>query len=142
MIQTPSYNFMRNHHQENFMVMAKCRECGTEVSDAAKVCPKCGISNPVKNTSLLVKLFLVLIGFMILSELIATGSTDSSSKKLSATGAQHNRQTPNSYDACISRGIAYFKEIGSYPVLLSPPNAGRSAEEVARERCGRTRTAF
>lgn len=30
------------------MALAKCRECGTEVSEEAKVCPKCGISKPVK----------------------------------------------------------------------------------------------
>ena len=45
-------------------------------------------------------------------------------------------------DACIERGIQYFKDIGSYPTLSSPPNRGRSAEVVARERCNRTTTAF
>lgn len=45
-------------------------------------------------------------------------------------------------EACIRRGVAYFKEIGSYPTLSSAPNSGRSAEEVARERCNRTTTAF
>lgn len=45
-------------------------------------------------------------------------------------------------EACVERGIAYFKEIGSYPTLDSPPNKGRSAESVARQRCNRTPTAF
>ena len=45
-------------------------------------------------------------------------------------------------DACIVRGVAYFKEAGSYPTLQSAPNAGRSAEDVARERCSRTISAF
>jgi hypothetical protein len=45
-------------------------------------------------------------------------------------------------EQCVARGIAYFKEIGSYPTLSSAPNAGRSADEVARERCNRTTTAF
>ena len=45
-------------------------------------------------------------------------------------------------ESCINRGIAYFKTIGSYPNLLSEPNAGRSAEIVAYERCNRTTTAF
>lgn len=44
--------------------------------------------------------------------------------------------------ACVERGIAYFKEIGSYPTLRSAPNAGRAAEDVALERCQRTATAF
>jgi len=38
--------------------------------------------------------------------------------------------------------VAYFKEIGSYPTLLAPPNKGKKAEDVARERCNRTTTAF
>jgi hypothetical protein len=38
---------------------------------------------------------------------------------------------------CVARGVQHFKEIGSYPTLTTPPNAGRKAEEVARERCER-----
>jgi hypothetical protein len=45
-------------------------------------------------------------------------------------------------DSCVNRGVAYFKEIGSYPTLSSAPNTGRLAEDVARERCNRTTTAF
>ena len=45
-------------------------------------------------------------------------------------------------DACVKRGVAYFKEMGSYPTLKSAPNVGRIAEDVARERCNRTTTAF
>tara|TARA_R110001599_G_C12251310_1_gene659660 strand:+ start:418 stop:765 length:348 start_codon:yes stop_codon:yes gene_type:complete len=45
-------------------------------------------------------------------------------------------------EACVKRGIEYFKEIGSYPTLSSAPNKGRKAEDVARERCERTTTAF
>jgi hypothetical protein len=45
-------------------------------------------------------------------------------------------------EACAARGVAYFKEIGSYPTLSAAPNAGRSAEDVAIERCNRTTTAF
>lgn len=33
--------------------MSKCRECGAEVSDQAKVCPKCGVAKPVRKTSIL-----------------------------------------------------------------------------------------
>ena len=43
---------------------------------------------------------------------------------------------------CTERGVAYFKEIGSYPTLTSAPNAGRAAEDVAMQRCQRTLTAF
>lgn len=45
-------------------------------------------------------------------------------------------------DACVERGVAYFKEIGSYPTLTTAPNAGRSADDVAVERCNRSTQAF
>lgn len=45
-------------------------------------------------------------------------------------------------EACIVRGVEYFKEIDSFPILHSEPNAGRHARDVARERCERTITAF
>jgi hypothetical protein len=53
-------------------------------------------------------------------------------------GAAH----ANSVEDCVKRGVAYFKEIGSYPTLTAAPNRGRRAEVVARERCMRTTTAF
>lgn len=45
-------------------------------------------------------------------------------------------------EECVARGLAYFVEIGSYPVLTTEPNVGRKASEVARERCDRTTGAF
>ena len=60
------------------MAMAKCRECGTEVSDEAKVCPKCGISKPVKKTSLLVKIIGALFGVAVLGNIITAVNGGSS----------------------------------------------------------------
>ena len=57
---------------------------------------------------------------------------------LSITGCGNNSEV----EACVQRGVAYFKEIGSYPTLLAEPNIGRSAESVAIERCNRTTGAF
>lgn len=50
--------------------------------------------------------------------------------------------TKSDVELCIDRGVAYFKEIGSYPTLKSKPSAGQRAEDVAKERCNRTTTAF
>jgi|ERR1700722_5870921 len=33
------------------MSLGACRECGGQVSSAAKICPKCGIKKPVKSRS-------------------------------------------------------------------------------------------
>lgn len=43
---------------------------------------------------------------------------------------------------CVERGVQYFKEIGSYPTPATPPNTGRKAETVARQRCERGLHAF
>jgi len=61
------------------MAMAKCRECGAEVSDSAKTCPKCGIAKPVKKTSLAVKLLLGLFALGVLGQVINDGSSPTSS---------------------------------------------------------------
>ena len=57
-------------------------------------------------------------------------------------GCGDGQISSNKVEECVTRGIAYFREIGSYPTLTSPPNVGRRADEVARERCNRTTTAF
>jgi hypothetical protein len=61
---------------------------------------------------------------------------------ISGISACGNSGPDPAVEACVARGIAYFKEIGSYPTLKSAPNTGRSADDVARERCNRTPTAF
>ena len=43
---------------------------------------------------------------------------------------------------CVDRGVAYYTEVGSYPLLKTEPNRGRKAEEVAEEMCRRSSAAF
>ncbi len=48
------------------MAMGKCRECGTEVSDQAKTCPKCGVDQPVKKkTSLFTWIIAIIFGLIV-----------------------------------------------------------------------------
>jgi hypothetical protein len=71
------------------------------------------------------------------------GCSDNQSNRSTRTGSVPRRDRSDSeVEACVERGVQYFKDIGSYPTLSSPPNKGRSAEVVARERCNRTTTAF
>jgi hypothetical protein len=67
------------------MAMAKCRECGIEVSDSAKTCPKCGISKPIKKNSLAVKLLVCIIAFVAISRLLFPGISSAPSNSISAT---------------------------------------------------------
>lgn len=61
------------------MAMGKCRECGTEVSDQAKVCPKCGVSKPIKKTSVLVKLLAGFFAIALLMSIFGGGGEGGSS---------------------------------------------------------------
>lgn len=69
----------------------------------------------------------------VVAALIVIASCNGGSINSSAAQA-----TDDAVAACIQRGIAYFKEIGSWPKLSD----GRDAAEVAAERCWRTTTAF
>lgn len=58
--------------------------------------------------------------------------------EIAKTSASEPIVEPTSYNGCVSKGISYFREIGSYPRLTT----GELATEEARERCQRTRGAF
>ena len=73
------------------MAIAKCRECGAEVSDQAKTCPKCGVSAPVKKTSLFVKLIAGVIGIAVVGNIVGAlvgGSAPRSSGSTHPAAAQ------------------------------------------------------
>lgn len=59
-----------------------------------------------------------------------------------AYAQSQSRPPARTHAECVQRGIAYFREIGSWPTLSAPPNRGRSATEVAEERCRRSLAAF
>jgi hypothetical protein len=44
--------------------------------------------------------------------------------------------------ACMARGIAHFKATGSLPAPADTADRDRAAEDVVREQCARTTTAF
>jgi hypothetical protein len=70
---------------------------------------------------------------------VLLGIVSCSDNRSARTGSVPGRDRSDSeVDACVERGVQYFKDIGSYPTL----STGRSAEVVARERCNRTTTAF
>lgn len=49
---------------------------------------------------------------------------------------------PSGYNACVAKGIEYYRDIGSYPYLTQEPNVGRKADDVVAERCRRSERAF
>jgi hypothetical protein len=54
------------------------------------------------------------------------------------TSACKSSSSKGDVDACIQRGIQYYKDIGSYPTLSN----GENADKKVSERCNRTATAF
>jgi hypothetical protein len=74
---------------------------------------------------------------------VLLGIVSCSDNRSAQTGSVPGRgRSDSEVEACVERGVQHFKDIGSYPTLSQPPNTGRSAEVVARERCNRTTTAF
>lgn len=71
-------------------------------------------------------------------ELIQYENTLENAKKIEKYQKIVNRPKLSPLDKCIKKGIAYFKEIGSYPNLSD----GRFAETVAEIRCENTLEAF
>lgn len=63
------------------MAMKKCKDCGTEVSKSAKICPKCG--KKLKHTALrvIIGIFVIIIGVGVLatSDTNNTATTGTSS---------------------------------------------------------------
>lgn len=116
------------------MAMIKCKECGKDISNQAASCPHCGA--PVKKPARTYGCgtAIILAAVVAIPLVMFMGSPRPVVRRPS-------KPTPT-VEACIEKGIAYFKEMGSYPALQAAPNKGRSAEDVARERCQRTPTAF
>lgn len=68
------------------MALAKCKECGREVSTEAKICPSCGVANPTTRPGmskgagcLLAFLLLIILGAIVNSASDHAASTSSSS---------------------------------------------------------------
>jgi hypothetical protein len=74
--------------------------------------------------------------FVALGTVLALTACDSGGTTSELTGASEPIM------ACAERGMTYFKMIRSYPTLHSTPNIGRSATEVALERCKLDSSAF
>ncbi|WP_233881015.1 zinc ribbon domain-containing protein [Paraburkholderia flagellata] len=102
------------------MALKKCRECGAEVSEQAKVCPKCGIQNPVKRTSLPAKIALVFLAVVVVGSVLprlsghggdssptkttsaATNAVPASAASTSMQGAQDTSASVTATDAPVS----------------------------------------
>ena len=120
-----------------------CKDCGQQISKKAKACPHCGRSLTRSSWEQLKAILgFCVIGFTGLLIWLVASTGPSSSGPFDASGPAANPRSANPVAKCVERGIAYYKTIGSYPTLSTAPNAGRKAEDVVAERCGRTTTAF
>jgi len=103
------------------MALRNCRECGVEVSDKAKICPRCGIKNPVKRTSIVTKILAVIIGLPILIAVLgkitsndkdsATSSSATPAAQATATQADQLPKTPWQYTSnpdSMGKGTVYY----------------------------------
>lgn len=123
------------------MATKRCVKCDEKIQWAASVCRYCSSEQPAergpKPIGCLPVLGMAFLFIIVIFSLISMSSGPQLPPPAATSASQENDIT-----GCVARGVAYYKDIGSYPTLYSEPNAGRSAEEVARERCRRSPTAF
>jgi hypothetical protein len=75
------------------MAMKKCKECGKEVSTTAKICPHCGVDNPVFSWNL--------IGIVVLGVIIWVGwSFLGGDSKKTDSGNKNSTSTTTDYRSC------------------------------------------
>jgi len=67
----------------------------------------------------------------------SVSSTASETRESSPLGGSSENTIP-SYSACVSKGVSYYKEMGSYPTL----STGEDALTKVRDNCGRSSLAF
>lgn len=76
------------------MSIKKCRECGAEVSTAAKACPKCGAKDPTK--SVIDMIFEPILGIIVVIFILYyINAPSSSSPKTEATRVQVSDTSPS-----------------------------------------------
>lgn len=74
------------------MALEACKECGKQISKKAAVCPHCGYKP--RRTSLVAKLFLVLIGIGVIGAMFGGGGSDYDSGGTSSATAAKPSKTP------------------------------------------------
>lgn len=87
------------------MALVKCKECGSEVSTKAKVCPKCGAKAP-KKTSLLSWLVAGLMAVLMFNFI----TSDPGSSTTSSSSSKTSSSSPSSTETSDSRSKTTFKE--------------------------------
>ncbi len=66
------------------MALAKCRECGREVSRSAVTCPGCGVKTPVKGWTLGAKLGAVVVALVLIGMCRSVMKSDASTTPVAA----------------------------------------------------------
>lgn len=105
------------------MALVQCRECGSELSDQAKLCPNCGIARLVKQTVhplLTIALVLLAVGF-IMSRGTSAPETNSIANDVSAMPEENAviAIDADSDEQNSAYGKAYQKKIPDPVVLYS-----------------------
>lgn len=119
------------------MAKKNCVKCAEKIQWSATICRHCKSDQPPVDgnepSSPIAKGCMWVAGAFVALILLVLmlGSNDGAPATSGSTEAD-----------CIYKGVAYYKEIGSYPYLQSYPNAGRAVEDVVAERCANSPTAF
>lgn len=106
------------------MTLSKCKECGNQVSNEAKIFPNCGVSSPAlqakKETSKGMKWFLYIIGFSIFGNLVS-----------GAMKSHNGIDVPSQASSAVAKSLPH-----------SPPEVKPSSDDVCRDKGDDIATAY
>jgi len=91
------------------MALGKCRECGRECATSAKVCPGCGVGNPVKGSARAAALGLVFVALVIAWAIVTSGSRPSRALSINPVGAVADLGMDGVYKKVSSDAVAQYE---------------------------------
>ena len=110
------------------MALIKCKECGSEVSDKAKTCPKCGISHPApllatkKQWTLWTIIQWVFWGYVFFFFIQVIFNNNSSSSSYSSSSSSNSSASGMTQAACEIQRTEFYANCGdgiSNPIKCS-----------------------
>ena len=91
------------------MALGKCRECGRECAKTAKVCPGCGVANPVKGSAGAAVLGLVFLGLFVVYLVVTSGGKSSAPVSANPIGAVADLGMDGIYKKVSSDAVAQYE---------------------------------
>lgn len=101
------------------MAIKKCKECGSDVSTSAKVCPHCGKKYPTGGLTWPAKIFLIFILIVVISQFFGNSNKHSESTNNSVEVQSKPNESPKPPEKIYKEGDTVSVGYTSYSVWRS-----------------------